>query len=210
MPHLLLLGDSIFDNQAYVGSGPPVIEQVRGILPAGWQATLGAVDGHVTTDVPGQLARVPADTTHLIVSAGGNDALGAAHVLGYPVASVAEAMLSLSQVVETFEHNYRRMVQVLLQHGLPTALCTIYNPRFSEPIYQRAAVAALCLFNDCIIRTATAAGLPLLDLRLIFTDFADYANDIEPSVSGGTKLAERISQLVQGHDFALRRTFIYS
>ncbi len=77
-------------------------------------------------------------------------------------------------------------------------------------MYQRAAVAALCLFNDCIIRTATAAGLPLLDLRLIFTDFADYANDIEPSVSGGTKLAGRISQLVQGHDFALRRTVIYS
>ena len=51
MNHIVLLGDSIFDNAAYVGGGPDVIEQLKSILPRDWQATLLAVDGSVTTDV---------------------------------------------------------------------------------------------------------------------------------------------------------------
>src|SRR5437763_7003051 len=81
MSHVVLLGDSIFDNAAYVPGRPPVVEQLRRALPAGWRATLLAVDGHTTADVAGQLARLPADATHLVVSVGGNDALGASAVL---------------------------------------------------------------------------------------------------------------------------------
>src|SRR5580704_3369076 len=70
MGHVILLGDSIFDNERYVPDRPPVIEQVRRALPAGWQATLLAVDGHMTEDVANQLKRLPADATHLVVSVG--------------------------------------------------------------------------------------------------------------------------------------------
>jgi len=42
MKHVVLLGDSIFDNKAYVGDGPDVITQVREALPDGWTATLAA------------------------------------------------------------------------------------------------------------------------------------------------------------------------
>lgn len=45
MTHLILLGDSIFDNAAYVGEQPDVIEQLRAKLPEGWNATLKAIDG---------------------------------------------------------------------------------------------------------------------------------------------------------------------
>src|SRR3712207_2336551 len=45
MSHVVLLGDSIFDNAAYVRGGPDVIRQLQGVLPAGWKATLRAVDG---------------------------------------------------------------------------------------------------------------------------------------------------------------------
>ena len=47
MKHIVLLGDSIFDNAAYVNGGPEVIEQLRSILPQDWQATLLAIDGNV-------------------------------------------------------------------------------------------------------------------------------------------------------------------
>jgi hypothetical protein len=77
MPHVVLLGDSIFDNAAYVRGGPDVVRQLREMLPAGWSATLLAVDGAVTRSVPAQIARLPADATHLVLSVGGNDALGA-------------------------------------------------------------------------------------------------------------------------------------
>ena len=73
--HLALLGDSIFDNSSYVAGRPDVIAQVRSHLPQGWDATLAAVDGATTRDIPAQLARLPSGATHLVMSAGGNDAL---------------------------------------------------------------------------------------------------------------------------------------
>jgi hypothetical protein len=38
MSHLVLLGDSIFDNAAYTGGAPDVVHQVRQRLPEGWRA----------------------------------------------------------------------------------------------------------------------------------------------------------------------------
>ena len=75
MPHVVLVGDSIFDNAAYTDGGPDVVSQVRGLLPPGWDATLLAVDGAITDGVAGQLARLPEQATHLVLSVGGNNAL---------------------------------------------------------------------------------------------------------------------------------------
>jgi hypothetical protein len=50
MRHVVLLGDSIFDNKAYTSGGPDVVTQLQGILPSGWRATLGAIDGATTED----------------------------------------------------------------------------------------------------------------------------------------------------------------
>ena len=74
MNHVVLLGDSIFDNASYVPGGPDVTQHLRRALP-GWRVTLLAVDGAVVDDVARQLQALPADATHLVVSAGGNDAL---------------------------------------------------------------------------------------------------------------------------------------
>ncbi|HEX6372708.1 MAG TPA: hypothetical protein VF006_27555 [Longimicrobium sp.] len=35
MPHVVLLGDSIFDNASYVAGGPDVVTHLRGELPHG-------------------------------------------------------------------------------------------------------------------------------------------------------------------------------
>ena len=75
MKHIVLLGDSIFDNAAYVSGGPDVIKHLRSLLPRDWEATLVAVDGSLTTDVTEQTSKIPTSATHLIVSAGGNDGL---------------------------------------------------------------------------------------------------------------------------------------
>jgi hypothetical protein len=124
--HVVLLGDSVFDNAAYVAGGPDVVTQLRGLLPPGWQATLLALDGGVISGVAGQLRSLPRDATHLVISVGGDDALGFA------------------------------------------------------------------LFNDRITREVFARGISLLDLRLVRSDDGDYANPIEPSVQGGSKIAQAI------------------
>jgi hypothetical protein len=79
------------------------------------------------------------------------------------------------------------MLTEVLARGLPTAICTVYYPRFPEAALQKVAVAGLTVFNDCIVRAALAHGLPLLDLRSICTEEEDYANPIEPSARGGEK-----------------------
>jgi hypothetical protein len=210
MSQVILLGDSIFDNAAYIAGGPDVVTQMQARLPTGWKAVLRAVDGSVTRNVTRQLDGLPAEASHLIVSAGGNDALGYAEILGQSAQSTAEVLDKLAGIKDQFERDYRQMLEAVLGRRLPTALCTVYYPRFPEPILQRLAVTALAVFNDCIIREAFAAGLPLLDLRLICDEAADYANPIEPSVQGGEKIASAIVRLLAEHDFRRRRTEVFT
>ncbi len=170
---------------------------MRQRLPYGSKATLAAVDGSTTADVREQLRRLPADATHLVVSVGGNDALNSSDFLAAPARSTAEALSGLADIGEEFERGYLAMVREVLARGLPTAICTIYYPRFPDPALQRIAVAALAVFNDCIIRSAFDHGLPLLDLRLICTEEGDYANPIEPSAQGGEKIARALVGLLE-------------
>jgi hypothetical protein len=210
MGHIVLLGDSVFDNGVYVRPGDPdVVRQLRERLPASWRATLAAVDGAVTSSVLGQLVRLLPDTTHLVVSVGGNDALRRQDVLDLRVGSVADALLRLADVRDGFARDYRAMLDPVLGRGLPTAVCTIYDPRFPDPVRQRIAVAALAAFNDVITREAFGRGLPLVDLRLVCNDDADYANPIEPSARGGAKIASAIADLIVRHDFARRRSEVF-
>jgi hypothetical protein len=200
MSHVVLLGDSIFDNRAYVRPGEPdVVAQVRAKLPRSWQATLCAVDGAVVGDVVRQLRNVPADASHLVVSAGGNDGLRNVGVLRESARSIAEAVGRLASVREEFARNYRAMVDAVANRGLPCALCTIYDARYPDPQEHRLVVTGLSLFNDVITREAFARRLPLIDLRLICNEPDDYANPIEPSAKGGEKIAAVIAQVAAGN-----------
>ena len=208
-PVIALLGDSVFDNSAYVGGAPDVAEQLRGCLGAGAGVVLAAVDGSRIEQVGGQLKRLSSGATHLIVSAGGNDALDHVSLFAERVESIAEALARLGDASSTFEFKYRRMLETVCASGLPTAVCTIYYPQFPEAALQTVAVAALAHFNDCILREAFRAGVPVLDLRLICDDPLDYANPIEPSARGGQKIAEAMARLVRDHDFAIGRSTVY-
>ena len=196
MPHLVLLGDSILDNAAYTSGGPAVIEQLKAILPIGWHALLKAVDGATTVDIVDQLAGLPPDASHLVLSVGGNDALGRAGILQAPTASVGNALLMLDVVVQEFEKNYRRAVGACLQCHLQLILCTIYHGNFIDSRYQRMVSMALRLFNDVIIRAAMEKNLRVIDLRTVCRLPEDYANPVEPSSVGGEKIANAIAQAV--------------
>jgi hypothetical protein len=186
---VVLLGDSIFDNKAYVGSGPEIIAQLREALPSGWSATLAARDGSTTSDIKGQLQTMPSDATHLVVSAGGNDALEEKNFIEEEARSVAEVLDKLAKIKAAFQKSYGAMLEAMLARKLPVAVCTIYEARYPDPTTRKIAAIGLTVFNDIILREAFARGLPVIDLRLIFDDDADYANDIEPSVTGGAKIA---------------------
>ena len=209
MNHLVLLGDSIFDNASYVPGNPPVIEQLRSRLPPHWQATLLAVDGHVTEDVFGQTSRLPEDASHLVISCGGNDALAYGNLLYEPAKSVAEVLQRLTRIRWEFQISYREMLGDVLGLGKPTAVCTVYD---TIPGFEPSALTALALFNEIILREAFSTDVPVIDLRLTFTDAADYSvlSPIEPSAAGGEKIVAAICRLLNDHDFSRTYSAVYA
>jgi hypothetical protein len=202
MGHVVLLGDSVFDNSAYVHGGPDVVAQLRERLPNGWRASLRALDGSVVAGLAKQIARVPTVATHLVISAGGNDALGYSSILGAPSRSMAESLMQLADIRDEFQMRYRAAIIEVVQTGHPTAVCTIYDPRYADLTQRRLGATALTILNDVITREAVRLGLPLLDLRIICDEDADFANPIEPSSHGGWKIAGVIVSLLTKHDFA--------
>ena len=205
--HVVLLGDSIFDNATYVPGERPVIDQLLQLLPQGWQATLVAVDGDVTLGLFDQTQRLPQNATHLVISSGGNDALNALERLNLPVDSMRSALTRLADIQDAFESNYRAMLDHLLSLGRHTAVCTIYE---SIPGLDRNLRTALSLFNDVILREAIRAQIPVIDLRQICTLPGDYSviSPIEPSSAGGMKIAKAIAALLSKHDFNTPGTMI--
>ena len=200
--HIVLLGDSIFDNASYVPGEMPVIEQLRAELPD-WQATMLAVDGDIVNSIKDQLRWLPNSATHLVISCGGNDALGQIQHLLSSISSMEAALSRMDNIREAFESDYRAMLELVIKVGLPTAVCTIYE---SIPDLERSLHVALSIFNDVIIREAVRLGLPVIDLRLVCSEAGDYSkvSPIEPSAKGGEKIAKAIASLVESSECFLR------
>lgn len=208
-------GDSVFDNGAYVDRGQPdVAEQVRFQVPGRPEVTLLATDGHYLSDVPRQMRRLPASATYLVLSVGGNDGLrylDSIDRFDREVSSFSEAIQKLKAIRADFQESYHSVAREVLDAGLPTTLCTIYNGNFPEPRRQALVDTILPALNDVIIEVAIEEGLPLIDLgRALDEPDLDYANSIEPAAPGGEKIARAIAEVLGGHDFQAPRTEIYT
>lgn len=193
VPHLVLLGDSILDNGRYTSGGPDVVAQVRRLLPNEWKASLLAVDGSTTKDIERQMQHLPKDATHLVLSVGGNDAIMNSSLLGFSLfgfgsaaSASAGALQEMAQVSEEFANSYRSAIDVCLNRRLPLVVCTIYNCCFPDASYQRLITTGLAIFNDVIVSAAIERRLPIIDLRLICSEPADYAN-ANRAVLGGRR-----------------------
>ena len=193
--HIVLLGDSIFDNAIYVPDGFSVSRHLLQSVPA-WKTTLLAVDGSVTTEVVDQLTQVPDDATYLVISTGGNDALNSIGIFYIPVNTVGEALSHLGRVRDNFQLNYHAMLKQVMAANLPVAVCTIYN---SVPGLGDEEKTALALFNEIILQEAGMFKLPVIDLRLICNEETDYSpvSPIEPSHLGGMKIAQAVISIVK-------------
>ena len=196
--HIVLMGDSIFDNGLYVPGGPSVIDHTRRLLPDGWKSTLIAVDGAVVSSVHRQIERIPDDATHLVLSVGGNNALWTAgNIFSLQASDVRQSLRHLADAFDEFRAEYEQLVDEICQLQLPLAICTVYD---AIPGLDSSEVAGLTVFNDTITRTAFARRLTLIDLRVICDEASDYSavSPIEPSAGGGAKIARAIMGALTG------------
>ena len=190
--HIALLGDSILDNRAYTKGEPDVATHLRQLLPNSADVALCAVDGSTTSDLNPQITRVPYGASHIVVSIGGNDALLNSDLLNTPVTSTTEALSLFGERIGQFEIAYRGAIESVLSLKRQTAICTIYNGNLDPPEADVARMA-LMMFNDVILRCGFERHLTIIDLRLVCSEKRDYANPIEPSGSGGLKIAKAIA-----------------
>jgi hypothetical protein len=71
--HVVLMGDSIFDNGGYTRPHPGVSFQLKSAIDKeipGGSVTMVAQDGAMAQGVERQLPRVPTDATHIFLSVG--------------------------------------------------------------------------------------------------------------------------------------------
>jgi hypothetical protein len=197
MAFITLLGDSSFANLAHVGP-PELITQLRQRLPEGWQAHLSAIDGARVADVHLQLPTVPPETTNLLVSVGGNDAIALTGSLRLPAANLGSALAFLDRHRRGFADSYRGMLAAVRELDRPTMVCTIYNPRLVPSERQRIVETIVALLNDAILSAAVEHGVSVLDLRPLSDDPENFVTPIELNHRGAGRLAEAIPRVV--HD----------
>ncbi len=197
MTHIVLIGDSIFDNGTYVPEGRDVISHLRHKLDADSQATLLAVDGAVVDDVASQVFHIPNDATHVMLSAGGNDALQNLGILDEPAHTVSDALLRLAMIRERFADSYRELIRSLVELQKPLTVCTIYQPPMFEEVPQPVLAAALSVFNDTILGIAFEESISVIETRLLLNEESDFESIIEPSDSGGAKIAQALTMAAE-------------
>ena len=207
--HVILAGDSIFDNASYVPGEPCVTDQLRARVDDVFSVSMTAVDGDYVSDVWRQVRSLPEGATHILVSAGGNDALMHASKLGLEYSTSEDLFKEWAHIQEGFRRDYQQMLDAVLALRLHTAICTIYD---AVPIIGAIEVTALSLFNDVIIKEGITRGIPIVDLRCVCVEHEDYSSisPIEPSSRGGEKIASAIERLLEQHDFSLGRTVVYT
>jgi hypothetical protein len=194
---LVLLGDSILDNASYVADRHAVIHHLAAELGNTARVTLLARDGHRVTDTRSSIMAIPRSVTHVLISAGGNDALAASGLLDDPVGTMREALRTLGSIVTPFAETYRLLMRDVAVLERPVAVCTIYD---RIPGLGLAERTALSIYNDAIVRSAREFGAAVIELRDIFTEPSDYAavSPIEPSSQGGRKLARAAAAWLRG------------
>ena len=213
--HLLMLGDSVFDNGTYVPGEPDVKAQVSerlNLLTLPTELTFKALDGAVMMDVLNhQIQNIPDDTTHIALSIGGNDLLGLIQYLGQKQGDTFQHnLVFLSQLKQKFSEEFQKVIQEIDSLKIPFTVCSIYyagsiveegskRVELGNDLGFSGTDVVVDAFDAAITEVAEKAEYcrELIDLRWLFDHSECYANPIEPSCIGGEKIADRLIEFIQ-------------
>jgi len=181
---IVLLGDSIFRNDAYVPNGKSVCD----LLCKTTNAYCLAQDHATIADVYTQIEQIPVvPEATAFLSVGGNDIL--THY-AYTNNDVAD----LSFVTNAFR-KYTRLTSHLEQTfpQMQIVLVDLYFP--AEDAYSSYA-PIIREWNRCMYEWVGKKQWKVLKVSRLLTQPEDFAYGIEPSSTGAQKIAEAIYTLV--------------
>ena len=110
--NLVLVGDSVFDNQVYVDPGQDSVTKHlrRKLAPLNWTLDMRAVDGDVVSDVEYQLGNKSVSIPcTFVMSAGGNDALQ------YLDQIAKLGLMDFYEIKERFRKSYTQILAEILR-----------------------------------------------------------------------------------------------
>jgi len=188
-PKVVLFGDSILNNSRYVSLGDSVGSSLREIYRK--NLIMYAQDGASINNIYNQLEQFSTfhettnDDLHIIISAGGNNMLDAMRVHALNDASVDKFALQYSRLLNHVCKLYPKSHIYLLN---------VYYP--ADKSYNKIA-KYVTRWNDTIKKMVEEKEHSVL-IRVdeICVEEEDFTNEIEPSSTGGKKIADAIVQNV--------------
>lgn len=200
-----LVGDSILDNDVYVGtenSVSVVLEKELSKEKTGIQIIKEAVDGYTTKDVVRQIENSVLRECHTaVLSIGGNDFLESAE--GF-LKSGESATADL--VFESIVENHKKIAAHFRKRSQNLIILNLYYPFFEG--YQEEFVSKAPLwidrFNKELFRIYDQSEI--IEIDKVFTEQKDFTNIIEPSEVGTIKLVQAIVERMWAKTLLLSQT----
>lgn len=183
---IVLIGDSILNNNMYVPVGNSVADNIK--LLHGNNVIIGAKDGATIETCYQQLTInniVNSENYFLFISIGGNDILNNSGSFGTSLNNKnSEKFNNLKkkyiELIDSIKEKYPKIKINLLNLYFPTN--EKYNKYEKNIIEWNKMISSLCLKNK----------YNLLRLDNLLTNTSDFTHEIEPSSIGSEKIAKLI------------------
>ena len=201
---ITFLGDSILDCDSYTKSNKTTIDfmldniQIQGISKKDKEELVNdqTVDGYTIYNVLDSCKDVNDNSEYVVISAGGNDLLGALPLLSKQV-DTNEMLALLNRELDKYLSAYKTVIGKLKKKGRKFMLLTVYdgNPAYDNSQFQGIediVETVISMWNDRLYRLASDLDyVEVVDTRNVM-DETCYYNDIEPNDKGAKRIGKQI------------------
>lgn len=183
---IILLGDSIFKNNAYVPYGSSIEAQFKNKAPKKELLCL-AQDNSSIMDVYNQVEQIPEEynnsRTHIFLSVGGNDIL---QNYVYEYNDVDNMDLLNNGFTE-----YKKLIQSI-QNKMPNAKLTILDIYYPDNTRFKSFYPIISEWNKLIYDYAKKRNIRVIKISSTLKGADDFSFAIEPSSIGGNKIVNEL------------------
>jgi hypothetical protein len=186
LENIILLGDSIFKNNAYVSYGSSVEAQLKN-KAQGQDLLCLAQDNSSITDVYKQVEEIPEEYnsrgTRIFLSVGGNDILEN-YIYDYNDVDNME-------ILNNSFTEYKKLIKTI-QSKMSEAKLTLLDIYYPDNNRFKNFYPLINEWNKLIYEYAKTNNIQVIKISNILTNADDFSFAIEPSAAGGNKIVNAL------------------